>query len=288
MEAAKALKNILLILNMIKVEHTLFGLPMALSGMLLAQRGLPDIATVSLIALGFASLRAAAMTFNRIVDRHIDRLNPRTMYRELPSGKLGLPTAYLFFLITSVLFFFSAYKLNPLCLKLSPLAYILLMGYSFTKRFTYLSHYILGLCLGLSPLAGYIGVSPSISLDVVFLSLFVIFWVSGFDIIYACQDMEFDRTHNLFSIAGRFGLKNSLYIARASHAISFVMLIIAGISGNMSKAYFFSLILPFSLLVSEHVILYKYGLLKINIAFFHINSSVSIAVLISIIAGLIG
>lgn len=278
-------KSFSLIMQMIKVEHTLFGLPMAFSGMLLAERRLPSIKILLLIVVAFASVRAAAMTFNRIVDRHIDKANPRTKHRELPSGKVSVTYAYLFFVVASGLFFLSAYLINSMCFMLSPVAYLLLMAYSFTKRFTYLSHYVLGVCLGLSPIAGYIAVKPTLSLDVIFLGLFVLFWVAGFDIIYACQDIEFDRRYNLFSIPAKLGLRKSLSLSMIIHMVAFCMLVVTGLVGDMKAGFFVALSIPFCLLFLEHYLLWRYGMTKLDITFFNINSLVSLGVLICVILG---
>jgi len=273
-------------LNMIKVEHTLFGLPMALSGMLLAQRGLPSLSLLLWIIIAFSSLRAAAMTFNRIVDRKIDKLNPRTSQRELPSKKLSLGFALGFWAISSMFFFISAYQINHICFKLSPIAYVLLMAYSFTKRFTSLSHYILGLCLGLAPVAGYLAVKGAVDKEVIFLGLFVLLWVAGFDIVYACQDYEFDRTYGLFSLPADIGIDNSLKIAKLVHLFAFIMLPLVGYKAGLKPSFYLFCLIPGFLLFWEHHLLSRHGLCKIEMAFFKINSWVSVAVLFAIIAGL--
>jgi len=273
-------------LNMVKVEHTLFGLPMAFSGMLLAQRGLPSMGLIFWIILAFSSLRAAAMTFNRIVDRRIDGLNPRTCQRELPAKRLSLGFALGFWAISSIIFFISSYMINRICFLLSPIAYILLMIYSFTKRFTSLSHYVLGLCLGLSPVAGYLAVKGAIGKDAVFLGLFVLLWVAGFDIVYACQDYEFDRSYGLFSVPANIGVKNSLILARVLHFFAFLMLPLMGYESTLKASFYAFCLIPGLLLLVEHYLLSRHGLSKMDLAFFKINSWVSVGVLFSIVVGL--
>ncbi|HXG85309.1 MAG TPA: UbiA-like polyprenyltransferase, partial [Pyrinomonadaceae bacterium] len=214
-------------LSMIKFEHTLFALPFAFLGAVLAANGLPNLWQIVWITIAMFGARSAAMTFNRIVDRRYDALNPRTASRELASGKLSVNFAWAFFAASVLLFELASYQLNWLTFVLSPVALLSILGYSYAKRFTSFAHLILGWSLAISPTAAWIAVRGSIDSEVpILLSLLVMMWTAGFDVLYACQDYEFDKKAGLRSIPARFGIKNSLLIARVFHAQSFVVLIL--------------------------------------------------------------
>src|SRR2546430_3981550 len=209
------------VLEMIKFEHSIFALPFALTGALLAARftshGWPSLRQVLWIVVAMVSARSAAMTINRIADLRYDKENPRTKMRALATGALSMGFAWIFTLVAVAIFVIAAWQLNPLALKLSPIALAILFFYSFTKRFTNFSHLFLGFSLGVSPAAAWIAVTGHLDLRMLILCAAVTLWVAGFDVLYACQDVAFDRSAGLFSIPKRFGIATSLWIARAMH-----------------------------------------------------------------------
>ncbi|HSB51261.1 MAG TPA: UbiA-like polyprenyltransferase, partial [Dissulfurispiraceae bacterium] len=206
-----------LYLRMIKIAHSVFALPFAFTGALLAASGIPTVRQIFWITVAMVGARSGAMGMNRIVDRRIDAENPRTRNREIPSGKIGAGEALLFAAISFAALILAAYNLNPLCLKLSPLAIFVLITYSYTKRFTWLSHFVLGLSLSAAPLGAWIAVRGSFDPSILALSGAVIFWLAGFDILYALQDLDFDRSRGLYSIPQRFGVRRSLALSRLFH-----------------------------------------------------------------------
>ena len=213
------------VLEMIKFEHSVFALPFALTGALLAARathqpprGWPSLRQILWIVVAMVAARSAAMTMNRIADLRYDRENPRTKQRALPTGALTLQFAWFFTLVAVVAFFVAAWQLNPLALKLAPLAIGILFFYSFTKRFTNWSHLFLGFALGISPAAAWIAITGGLDLRMLILCAAVTLWVGGFDVLYACQDVDYDQQAGLFSIPRKFGIANALLIARAMHA----------------------------------------------------------------------
>src|SRR6185295_2009422 len=196
-------------LSMIKFEHTLFALPFAFLGAILAANGLPDWRQLLWITVAMVGARSAGMTFNRIIDRDVDAANPRTAGRELPTGKLSIGFAWAFLYASIVVFLIAAYSLNWMTFALSPVALVFVLGYSYAKRFTSLAHLLLGAALCISPSAAWIAVKGDLTDEVpILLSLFVLMWTAGFDVLYACQDFEYDRTAGLRSIPARFGIKN--------------------------------------------------------------------------------
>jgi 4-hydroxybenzoate polyprenyltransferase len=214
-------------LEMIKFEHTLFALPFAFMGAILAANGFPSWRQVLWITVAMVGARSAAMTFNRIIDRDIDAKNPRTAGREIPSGKLSVGFAWIFLYVSIGLFLLASYSLNWLTFALSPVALIVVLGYSYAKRFTVFAHLLLGLALAIAPSAAWIAVRGSLDDELpILLSLLVLMWTAGFDVMYACQDFEFDRKSGLHSIPARFGIANSLWIARLFHLQAFIVLVI--------------------------------------------------------------
>jgi 4-hydroxybenzoate polyprenyltransferase len=214
------LKKISILLEMIKFKHTVFALPFAFMGAFLAARGVPHPATFGWISLAMAGARTAAMGFNRIIDREFDRLNPRTASRALPAKTVKLSEAWTMVIVAAALFFFACYNLNRLTLILSPFALGLTFFYSLTKRFTWLCHIVLGLALAFSPLGGWVAVSGSLQGFPYVLSLGVLFWVAGFDTLYACLDADFDTKIGLFSLPSRFGRQKAFRLAVAFHALA--------------------------------------------------------------------
>jgi 4-hydroxybenzoate polyprenyltransferase len=267
-------------LEMIKFEHTLFALPFAFLGAILAAEGLPSWNQLLWITLAMVGARSAAMTFNRIADRDIDAQNPRTANRELPSGKLSVGFAWAFLGISVALFILSAYMLNWLTFALSPIALLFVLGYSYAKRFTAFAHFFLGIALAIAPSAAWIAVRGSLDSEVpVLLSLFVMMWTAGFDVLYACQDQEFDRKAGLRSIPARFGIANSLWIARLFHVQAFAVLLLLYLLTGLGWPALAGLVAVGLLLAFQHTLVRANDLSRLNAAFFTTNAFVSVILL---------
>ena len=274
-------KRLRLTLEMIRFEHSIFALPFALTGALLAfhQIRMPAGAfgdKLLWIVIAMVGARSAAMGFNRILDADIDAKNPRTRMRHLPTGVLSTTFAWGFVAISVLVFLVAARALNPLCLKLAPAALAVLFFYSFTKRFTTFSHLILGFSLGIAPAAAWIAVAGSLDPRILWLTAAVTFWTAGFDIIYSCQDYEFDQSEGLFSLPRRFGIAAALWIARAFHLAMIGCLLALAASfqlGWLSLAGIGTIIL---LLVYEHSLVKANDLSRVNAAFFTVNGYVSV------------
>lgn len=273
------------LLGLVRFSHTLFALPFALLGAAMAARGTDGWHGRAQDWLGIllcmATARSAAMAFNRLVDRDIDRLNPRTALRHLPAGLLSVRAVWVFYLLCVVGFVASTLLFLPnrwpLILALPVLAW--LCGYSFAKRFTSLAHVWLGSALMLAPLAAWIALRGDLEWPPVLLGLVVLFWVTGFDIIYACQDADFDREQHLHSIPGRVGVRNALRLAALSHVVMVGFLIGLGLSVPMGPVYYAGVAVIASLLVYEHAIVRPDDLSRVNLAFFQINVIVSLGLL---------
>jgi 4-hydroxybenzoate polyprenyltransferase len=267
-------------MDFIKIEHTLFALPFACSGAFLAERGLIDLKILFLILTAFTGLRTAAMTFNRIIDMEIDAKNPRTKDRHLPAGLLSMREAYTIAVISLVIYFLSAALINRTVLILSPIPAITAYIYPYLKRFTCLSHYVLGLNLAFAPLGGWIAVTDSIDIFgsefiPAVIGVAVMFWVAGFDMIYALQDIDFDRRMGLHSIGAHFGLRTALYVSRLNHAV-FLILVALALWMYGAKFLPFSIPILALLLFIEHAIVRKgYDEMRIQLAFFYMNALVS-------------
>jgi len=263
---------------MIKFSHSVFALPFAFVGALLAANGIPSVEKIVWITVAMVSGRSAAMGLNRIIDLKIDAKNPRTKNRELPTGKVSLKQAWIFVFVSIVVFVFSAAMLNPLCLALSPIAVAFFVFYPYTKRFTYLSHFILGITISGAPLGAWIAVKGSINWQILPLCIGVVFWLAGFDTLYALQDYEFDRKEGLFSIPARFGIKNALYLARLFHFVTFVMLVVTGMIFKLGGAYYVGVTIAGLLLFYEHSIVKEDDLSRLDMAFFNMNGYLSLTV----------
>jgi 4-hydroxybenzoate polyprenyltransferase len=218
------------------------------------------------------------MGLNRLIDRKIDSANPRTAGRELPRGAIGVSETILFVVISFCLLVMAAYMLNPLCLKLSPLAICVLFLYSYTKRFTWVSHFVLGLAISGGPLGAWIAVRGSFDLNILPLTVAVIFWLAGFDVLYALQDLEFDRGHGLYSIPRRFGVRRSLYIARIFHVVTFLLLISNGLLFGLGAFYWAGLVIIACLFLYEHSLLKDGDLSKLDMAFLNMNGYISMTI----------
>ncbi len=269
-------------LKMIKFEHTLFALPFAFLGAVLAADGLPTIWQIVWILLAMVGARSAAMTFNRIIDRDIDAKNPRTMNRELPSGKLSLRFAWVFLAASIMLFLVAAFMLNWLAFVLSPIALASILGYSYAKRFTTLAHLLLGWALAISPTGAWIAVRGAIDSEIpLLLSLFVLMWTAGFDVLYACQDFVYDKKAGLRSIPARFGIKNSLWIARLFHAQAFIVLLLLYLVTNLGWPALVGVVAVAGLMVYQHTLVKPNDLSRMNAAFFTTNAFVSVILFLS-------
>jgi len=285
--ASKALSKIAVILEMIKFEHTVFALPFALTSAMLAANGMPDIRVLGWILVAMVGARSTAMAFNRIADLHYDRLNPRTANRALPAGILSMAQVSIFTGFSALVFMFAAWNLNKLALSLSPVALLVILGYSYTKRFTNLSHLVLGLSLGIAPVGAWIAVTGRIELAPIILSAAVMFWTAGFDIIYALQDLDFDHKMGLFSIPKTLGPKNGLLVSRAFHAMTAVLLGVFGLVMGLGVVYYVGLALVAVALAYEQSLVKPNDFSKANVAFFNANGFVSIGFFVFTIADLL-
>ncbi|HMF76991.1 MAG TPA: UbiA-like polyprenyltransferase [Bryobacteraceae bacterium] len=270
-----------LTLDMIKFEHSVFALPFALTGALLAWRDSEFRITGLIlrfvwIIVAMVSARSAAMTFNRILDADIDARNRRTAARHLPAGSLSARFAWGFTFASVFVFLWSARQLGPLCFQLSPVALAIIFFYSFAKRFTMLSHLILGVCLGIAPAAAWIAMRGSLDARILWLTAAVMFWVAGFDVIYACQDFEFDRAEGLFSIPGRIGIARSLVLARLLHVAMIAALFALVFSFDLGPLSLAGVLAVVVLLVYEHGLVKANDLSRVNAAFFTVNGYVSL------------
>jgi 4-hydroxybenzoate polyprenyltransferase len=266
---------------MIKFQHTVFALPFAFMGALLARRGMPSSTTVGLIVLAMVGARTAAMGFNRIVDRSFDKKNPRTADRALPAGTVKQWEAWAMVAVASGLFFLACYNLNLLTLQLSPLALGLTFFYSYTKRFTWLCHVVLGIALAFSPLGGWVAVKGSLVGFPFVLSIGVLFWVAGFDTLYACLDADFDRDVGLYSLPSRFGRKNAFRLAVIFHIIAFVLFIATGIFSNLNYYYYAGIALTGVALFYQHIVVTPKDLSRIQLSFFTLNGLISLVLFVS-------
>ena len=274
-------KRLWLTLEMIKFEHSIFALPFALTGALLAfrQSGLGAGAVGSKLAwicLAMVGARSAAMAFNRLVDATIDARNPRTKMRHLPTGVLSRGFTWAFVAGSCVLFFIAAGALNPLCLRLAPLALAVVFFYSFTKRFTAFSHIVLGFCLGIAPAAAWIAVLGSLDPRILWLTAAVTFWTAGFDVIYSCQDYDFDRAEGLFSIPRQIGIAGALYVARGLHLFMVICLLALVRSLHLGVLALAGVACILALLIYEHSLVKPHDLSRVNAAFFTMNGYVSV------------
>jgi 4-hydroxybenzoate polyprenyltransferase len=277
-EVAAVLKKIKIILEMIKFEHTLFALPFAFTGALLAANGIPSGRTVLWITVAMVGARSAAMGFNRWADRKIDAENPRTRDRALPKGLVTPLQVIVFTTVSSAVLVFAAYMLNPLSFYLSPVALAIVFFYSYTKRFTFLAHLFLGLGISGAPMGAWIAVTGKFETPAVVLGLAVLFWLLGFDVLYALQDMDFDRKAGLHSIPQRFGIRRSLLISRASHAVTMAALFLIAWQLSLGWLYIAGVFVSLCLMIYEHTLVRENDLSKLNFAFFNMNANISIAI----------
>ena len=281
------MKTLTNFLNLIKFEHSVFALPFALSGALLATKeGLPKLTTLIWIVLACVAARSFAMSINRLIDKDIDLKNPRTQNRELPQGVITNKQAIIFSITSLLILFYATMQLPRICLLLLPVCAIWFYVYPFTKRFTSLSHLWLGVALGGSVLGGWLACKGEVTSPLPYvLGLAVVFWVSGFDIIYACQDYDFDKKNNLHSLPAKFGIKNALLISRIFHVLTITLLSFLGTLIQTSLIYWFCVIFVSGMLLYEQNLVKPNDLSKVNLAFFTINGWISVGFFIFIFLG---
>ncbi|MGE5809722.1 MAG: UbiA-like polyprenyltransferase [Nitrospirota bacterium] len=272
------IKKIRIILEMIKFEHTIFALPFAFTGALLAARGIPSWGTILWITVAMVGARSAAMGFNRWADREIDAENPRTKTRAMPRKLVSPGQVIVFIAVSSAVLVFAAYNLNPLCFYLSPLALGIVFLYSYTKRFTFLAHAFLGLAISGAPLGAWIAVKGQFDASAFVLALAVLFWLLGFDVLYALQDIDFDRKSGLHSIPQRFGIGRSLWISRLSHAVTMAALFWLASLLSLGWYYVAGIIISLCLIVYEHTLVREGDLSKLDFAFFNMNGYISVTI----------
>ena len=281
------LRNLRVTLEMIKWEHSIFALPFALCGAMLAARGFPPVHQLAWIIVAMVAARSAAMAFNRWADAAIDAANPRTSTRALPAGNLSHTFVASFVVASSVIFIVAASQLNRLTLLLSPVALAVLLLYSYTKRVTRWSHLVLGFALGIAPSAAWIAVRGSLNPRILLLTAAVTFWVGGFDVLYACQDYEFDCQAGLHSVPRYFGIPASLWIARVFHGIMVTLLIALIISFGMGVWAIIGVLAVILLLAYEHSLVRSDDLSKLNAAFFTMNGVISVLFFVFVAADLL-
>ena len=262
-------------LEMIKFQHSIFALPFAYFGAFLSQMKVPSFITIFWITLAMVGARSFAMSLNRLIDIETDRRNPRTAERALPKRLLSVSNVILFSIISLGFFLLAVYNLAPICRYLWPIVVIPFVIYPYTKRFTWLSHFILGFCLGLAPIGAWIAVTNTISLAPFLIGAAVLLWVGGFDILYAIQDIDFDCCHKLYSIPARFGIKTSLTLTKLLHITSITILIWLGIRLDLGLFYFIGVVVAAILLAYENSLIKANDLSRLNLAFFTMNGVIS-------------
>lgn len=282
------MKPLRIFLNMIKFEHTIFALPFAYLGMLMGARGWPPLESgwptwgqLFWITVAMGAARTAAMSFNRYIDRQLDAHNPRTTMRDIPTGRISANMVLVFGLFSLAIMLLAAWMLNPLCFVLAFPAMLFLVGYSYTKRFTWLCHWILGATDGLAAAGGWIAVTGSIDPPAWSLWLAVSVWIAGFDLIYACQDVDFDRAAGLHSIPARFGVAAGLRWAQLMHLLTVAALALAGWQMGLDWPYWLGIVAVAGLLIYEHSLVSPTDLSKLGIAFFNVNGYIAVTIFVA-------
>jgi 4-hydroxybenzoate polyprenyltransferase len=281
--ALRAVAKLRVFFEAIKLSHSVFALPFAVAAAFMAAAGVPPLGVLGKIVLACVAARTAAMAFNRYLDAEIDARNPRTAGRAVPAGLLSRSSMGWAALASSALFAACAWWINDLALRLSPVALAVLLGYSWTKRFTSLSHLVLGAALGLSPLGAWIAVEERVTLEAVLLGLAVVFWTAGFDVIYACQDHDFDRANGLYSIPRRLGIAGSLWVSRAFHAAAASLLVALGLAAPYGGWYWAGVAWVTALLAYEQSLVRPGDLSRVDVAFFTLNGLVSLVFMASVV-----
>lgn len=275
------LQKIGVLLEMIQFKHSVFALPFALMGAFLAGRGIPPLRVFFWVVMAMIGARTAAMTFNRIVDRRFDAANPRTSKRAIPAGQVSLAESWLLLTAASTLFFLACALLNRLAVLIAPFALALTFFYSLTKRFTWLCHLVLGVALAISPLGGWVAVAGSLSGYPWVLSLAVLFWVAGFDIIYASQDAEFDHQAGLYSLPAVLGQQKAFWLAVSFHLLAFILFTLTGWLQALNGVYFIGIVLTGAALFSQHVLVTSRDLTHIQLSFFSLNGFIALTLFLA-------
>jgi 4-hydroxybenzoate polyprenyltransferase len=283
-----ALRKLLVFLETIKVSHSIFALPFAVAALFMACEGLPPLALLGKVVLAVVLARTAAMAFNRWADAEIDAENPRTRERAVPAGLLSRRAVGAAGLLAAAGFVAVAAWINRLALILSPAVLAVLLGYSYTKRFTSLSHVVLGAALGLSPLGAWVAARGEVAVEPAVLGLAVLFWTAGFDVIYACQDRDFDVRRGLHSIPARLGIPRALLLARLFHVLTLALLGALGWAAGLGAAYWTGVASVAALLVYEHSIVSPRDLSRVNVAFFTLNGLVSLVFMAAVVIETLG
>lgn len=273
------LKKITSILNLIKFSHTIFSFPFAVMSAFLAADGMPGLKQLLLILAALITARSAAMSFNRLVDTSYDVHNPRTAYRVTLQKKIGRSSVWIFTILCVILFVFCAWLLNQVAFFMAPLAILVIFGYSYTKRFTHLSHFVLGLALGLSPIGAWVGIQGTLTATPFLLAFAVVLWTAGFDIIYACQDLEHDVKTGLYSIPKKLGIKGALILSGILHLFMVSVLLAVSRYTDLGSVYTIGVCIVATLLIYEHALVRPKDLSKINTAFFTVNGIISVGLM---------
>ncbi len=274
------------ICRMIKIEHSVFALPFAYVGIFLASGGFPPWSALIVLTIAMVAVRSFAMAFNRMVDLRFDSKNPRTANRPLVTGEISVKETKFFCLFMAAVFVLSCLALNNLCFKLAIPTLAFAAFYSYTKRFTWLCHFFLGATLGLAPVAGWISVDPSFHMTPMLFLCGVTFWVAGFDILYSCQDVDFDREHGLCSMPAHFGIDKALTIAAFCHAVTAVFFFLAGLNAGLGVGWYLVWLAMSGLLYYEHKCVKADDLSRVNMAFFTLNGFVAVGVFIGVVLGM--
>ncbi|BBO18532.1 4-hydroxybenzoate octaprenyltransferase [Candidatus Brocadia pituitae] len=279
MSFSALLKKITSILDLIKFSHTIFSFPFAVMSAFLAADGMPGLKQLLLIFAALIAARSAAMAFNRLVDTSYDIHNPRTAYRVALQKKIGRGSVWIFTILCVMLFIACAWLLNQLAFFMAPLAILIIFGYSYTKRFTHFSHFVLGLALGLSPIGAWVGIQGALTTTPFLLALAVVLWTAGFDIIYACQDMEHDVKSGLYSIPKKLGIKGALILSAVLHLFMVGVLLVVSRYTELGLMYTIGVGIVAILLIYEHALVRPKDLSKINTAFFTVNGIISVGLM---------
>lgn len=283
MERRQVLEKIESLLEMIKFSHTIFAFPFALLGVVLASLAsgsLPGFGQVFWICVAMVGARSGAMGLNRLIDARIDADNPRTVERHIPSGKVSLTEAWVFIIVSLAIFLFAAWMLNPLCFKLAPVAIGFFVLYALCKRFTHYAHIVLGICLAAAPVGAYIALNGALSWPVVSLALAVLFWVAGFDIFYALQDVDYDVERGLHSIPSKLGIDRSFLLVRIFHGLMLLFLLLVLPGSGLGGIYFAGVLVVAGLLLYEHSLVKPDDLSKLDAAFFNMNGYISVTIFV--------
>lgn len=273
------IRKLRIILEMIKFEHTVFALPFAIMSAFIASGGVPPLPKLGWILVAMVGARSCAMAFNRLADAEIDGENPRTAMRAIPAGLITKAAVWVFTLVSAALLVIAAWRLNPLAFALSPVALAVIMLYSYTKRFTSLSHFWLGLALSISPVGAWIAIKGQFDWTPIVLCSVVLLWTAGFDIIYACQDITFDKKHQLHSIPARIGIRWALWLSSILHVIAVLLLFCIPLLTELGVFYYIGVGIVVCIFIYEHAIVKPNDLSRVNLAFFTLNGTISLVLM---------